>query len=767
MTTTDTHADADDSQVLNLAVGGMTCAGCAAGIQRGLAAIPGVTEADVNVATRRATVRADGTIDPAELDIMMRSAIEGLGYEVLTPRASHEHGSHSAAMSREDEHAAHLNADATRIADLRRRFLVSAILTVPVVLISMVMALQFTGWEWVVGALTTPVVFYGGWTFHRSTIASARHGATTMDTLVTLGSLAAWTWSGVALVRGTGHVYFETAAVIVSLIVLGKWLEVRSSAHAGDAIRALSARQSATATLEDGTVIARDALEVGMRFVVKPGETIATDGMVVEGEAAVDASLVTGESAPVAVREGTGVVGGTIATDGALTVEATRVGAETMLAQIARMVDEAQTGKAQVQRLADRISAIFVPIVIALAIATLVVWLLATGDSARAVSAAVAVLIISCPCALGLATPLAIMVGVGRGAQMGVLIRGPRVLEDTRSLTAVVFDKTGTLTTGDMSVTATHAPQLDADAATALVRAAASVESRSEHPIAKAITAHAGETAPIKSFRSLPGRGAVATVQAAGATGGNVDVTVGSRRLFDSISDDLASWAKEQEAAGRTVVFAGRSAPVGGGLLDSTGGVTTREQLAAEIAFAVADTLKPGAREAVDTLRARGLSVTLLTGDNERVAQAVATELGIDEVIAEVLPGDKAAELERLRRGGRRVAMVGDGVNDAPALAVADIGIAIGTGADVAREASDITVVSGDVRAVPDAISLARRTLGTIRGNLFWAFAYNVLAIPMAAFGLLNPMIAAGAMGGSSLFVVGNSLRLRAYRASR
>ncbi len=767
MTTTDTHADADDSQVLNLAVGGMTCAGCAAGIQRGLSALPGVTDAAVNVATRRATVHADGTIDPAELDLMMRSAIEGLGYQVLTPRADEDHGRGHAEMSRADEHAAHIHADAARISDLRRRFIISAVLTVPVVLISMVMGLQFSGWEWVVAALTTPVVFYGGWTFHRSTIASARHGETTMDTLVTLGSVAAWTWSAVVLVRGAGHVYFETAAVIVSLIVLGKWLEVRSSAHAGDAIRALSARQSATATLEDGTVIARDALEMGMRFVVKPGETIATDGVVVNGEAAVDASLVTGESAPVAVREGSEVVGGTIATDGALTVEATRVGTETMLAQIARMVDEAQTGKAKVQRLADRISAIFVPVVIGLAIITLAAWLIATDDSARAVSAAVAVLIISCPCALGLATPLAIMVGVGRGAQMGVLIRGPRVLEDTRSLTAVVFDKTGTLTTGDMAVTATHAPQMDADAAATVVRAAASVEARSEHPIARAIATYAGDAAPIKSFRSLPGRGAVATVQAAGANGANVDVTVGSRRLFDSISVELTTWAEEQEADGRTVVFAGRSAPVVGGLLDSAASLVTREKLAAEIAFAVADTLKPGAREAVDTLRARGLSVTLLTGDNERVAQAVATELGIDEVIAEVLPGDKAAELERLRRGGRRVAMVGDGVNDAPALAVADIGIAIGTGADVAREASDITVVSGDVRAVPDAISLARRTLGTIRGNLFWAFAYNVLAIPMAAFGLLNPMIAAGAMGGSSLFVVGNSLRLRAYRASR
>lgn len=762
---TTTH---EQPQTINLAVGGMTCAGCASTIQRGLAILPGVDGAVVNIATRRATVNADGTLQPEELEDMMRAAIEGLGYKVLTPRegdADHE------AMSLSDEHAAHMTADASRIADYRRRFVFGAALSLPLVLLSMVPALQFSGWEWVAAALATPVVFYSGWPFHRSAFMSARHGATTMDTLVTVGSVAAWTWSVVVLARGAGHVYFETGAVIVTLIVLGKWFEVRSSAHAGDAIRALSARQSATATLEDGTIIQRDALEVGMRFVVRPGEIIATDGKVVDGEAAVDSSLITGESAPVAVSVGSDVVGGTTAADGSLTVEATRVGSETMLAQIARMVDEAQSGKADVQRLADRIAAVFVPIVLVLSVLTLIGWLVATGDATRAVAAAVAVLIISCPCALGLATPLAVMVGVGRGAQLGVLIRGPRVLEDTRKLTHVVLDKTGTLTTGTMSVADQTAPGLSADAADALFGAASSVESRSEHPVAKAIALAFPSTALIKGFRSFPGRGAAATVRDAGADGGLADVTVGSHRLFDELPQALSAWALSREETGHTVVFVGRVAPMGGGLLDSSGAdskaAPVAQKLVAEAAIAVHDSVKPGAREAIEALKARGLSVTLLSGDNQRAASAVANELGIDSVIAEVLPSDKAAVIEKLRAEGGRVAMVGDGVNDAPALAAADIGIAIGTGADVAREASDLTIVSGDVRAVDDAIGLARKTLGTIRGNLFWAFAYNVVAIPLAAAGLLNPMIAAGAMGTSSLFVVGNSLRLRGYKPRR
>ncbi|PKQ18523.1 MAG: heavy metal translocating P-type ATPase [Actinobacteria bacterium HGW-Actinobacteria-8] len=767
MTTTES-----ESRTINLAVGGMTCAGCAATIQRGLALLPGVDAAAVNIATRRATVNVDGEMDPAELEDMIRAAITGLGYQVLTPAKGATPEVGAEPMSLADEHAAHTQADATRIADFRRRFIVGAALALPTVLISMIPAWQFAGWEWVVGALATPVVFYSGWPFHRSTVMSARHRATTMDTLVTVGSVTAWTWSMVVLLRGTGHVYFEVAAVIVSLIVLGKWLEVRSTAHAGDAIRALSARQSATARLEDGTVIAREDLGIGMRFVVRPGETIATDGLVVEGEAAIDASLVTGESAPVAVGPGAEVVGGTVAADGALTVEATRVGAETMLAQIARMVDEAQSGRANIQRLADRIAAVFVPVVIVLALVTLVSWLLATGDVDRAFTAAVAVLIISCPCALGLATPLAIMVGVGRGAQMGILIRGPQVLEDTRRLHTVVLDKTGTVTEGRMALVDEFAPGMDADESARLFDAAAAVEDRSEHPIAQAIAQAHPNSLLVKGFRSAPGQGVTATVRGLGlpgAEGGDnavAEVTVGSQRLFDSIPDELADWARSQEESGATVIFVGRAAPLAGGLLTAAGdGIPTRAPLAAEAAMAVRDTVKGTSREAIDSLKALGLDVVLLTGDNERAARAVAEELGIERVIAEVLPGDKSNVIVELQQGGRRVVMVGDGVNDSPALAQADVGIAIGTGADVAREASDLTLVTGDLRGVAHAIGLARKTLGTIRGNLFWAFAYNVVAIPLAAAGMLNPMIAAAAMGSSSLFVVGNSLRLRRYDA--
>lgn len=752
-----------EPSVIHLAVGGMTCAGCAATVQRGLAALPGVSEANVNIATRRATVVVQDGSALDELEQSMRAAIVGLGYQVLTPDRSDA----AAAVNLADEHAAHRAADAARSADLQRRFWVTAVIGAVVVVLSMVEATQFTGWDWVVGALASVGVFYGGWPFHRSTIASIRHGATTMDTLVTLGSSAAWGWSAVALVRGQGHLYFETATVIVALIVLGKWLEVRSSAGASDAVRALTSRHATTVTLADGTEVAWDQLQVGMRFVVRAGQTIATDGMVVEGQAAVDASVVTGESVPVVAQPGREVVGGSIAVEGALTVEATRVGAATMVAQIARMVDEALTGKARVQRLADRIAAVFVPGVMTAALVTLVVWLGVTADASRAVSAAVAVLIISCPCALGLATPLAILVGVGRGAQLGILIRGARVLEDTRNLSAIIFDKTGTLTTGQMSVVEAYTPGLDADDAARLLAATATVEKRSEHPIARAIAAHGWGDAPSKGFRSQPGRGAVATVQAAGQGGEDVEVTVGSRHLFDHIDTQLGEWAQQHEQAGHTVVFAGRATALGGGLLGGTGTVVTREPLRAEAAIAVADTVRPDAREAVARLQAEGMHVTLLTGDNQRVAAAVAAVVGIDDVVAEVLPGDKAAHVQRLRDGGARVAMVGDGVNDAPALALADIGIAVGVGTDVAREASDITVIGGDLAAVPHAIALARRTLATIRGNLVWAFAYNVLAIPLAAAGLLHPMIAAAAMGGSSLFVVGNSLRLRRYMPGR
>jgi len=795
---------------INLAVSGMTCSSCAASIQGGLAKLPGVEDATVNYATRRATVRPGEGADAAAIEEQMRATIEGLGYEVLTkPRSGvvtsragehlsdanphvdpdhssrHEsaHGDDHADM---DEHAAHMQADAARIADYRRRFLVAAVLTVPVLLISMIPAWQFAGWEWVVAALATPVIGWSAWPFHRSTLMSARHRATNMDTLVTMGTAAAWTWSSVVLVGHAfgalegGHIYYETGAVIVSLILLGKWLEVRSTARAGDAIRALSSRQSATARLEDGTTIARDELEVGMRFVVRPGETIATDGIVVEGGAAVDASLVTGESVPVRVEAGAGtdseVVGGTIATDGSITVEATKVGAETMLAQIARMVDEAQTGRARVQRLADRISRVFVPIVIAVALATLAVWLLVTGDVNGAFTAAVAVLIISCPCALGLATPLAIMVGTGRGAQLGVLVRGPEALEDTRDVQTIVLDKTGTVTEGRMALVSAAAPavadQHGADAEAALLDAVASVEARSEHPIAQAIADAREARARIKGFRNVPGQGVIATVQHLGLAGddpgpdaANSDLLVGSRRMFDQVPEAIEAFATEAEAEGRTAVFAGRVPVDGAGLGATT--LATRASSVAEAVVVVSDTVKPTSASAVKAFQELGLDVVLLTGDNERAARAVADQVGIETVIAQVLPGDKADMIHELQEDGRRVAMVGDGVNDAPALAQADLGIAVGTGADVAREASDLTIVSGDLRAAADAIALSRRTLGTIRGNLFWAFAYNTAAIPLAALGILNPMIAAAAMGGSSLFVVGNSLRLRGFRGYR
>jgi len=619
-------------------------------------------------------------------------------------------------------------------------------------------------------------------------VKGLRHRAVNMDTLVSLGTVAAWTWSTVVLLAGlAAHVYFETGAVIVTLILLGKWIEVRSTARASDAVRALSKRQSATATLEDGSVVAREELAVGARFVVRPGEAIATDGVVVDGAAAVDTSLVTGESVPVPVAVGAEVIGGTIAVDGALTVEATRIGSETMLAQVARMVDDALSGRARTQRLADRISTVFVPVVIALSLVTLAAWLLATGDVNAAFTAAVAVLIISCPCALGLATPLAILVGTGTGARHGILVRGPQVLEDARLVTTVVFDKTGTLTEGVLAVTAVSATTVSAVSATTvsaaaptapasaptapasaptapastsnvpaatLLVAAASVEARSEHPVGRAIAAHWPERLPLKGFRSTPGLGVTATVKLDAEI---IDVTVGARSLFDSVAPALEAWAAEREALGETVVFVGSAAPKATSAL-----VAVREHLAASQAIALADQVKPGAADAVRTLRSRGTEVVLLTGDNDRAARAVADQVGIDRVIAGVLPGGKLEVIESLKAvQGARVAMVGDGVNDAPALAAADLGLALGTGADVAREASDVTIVKGDPRAVPAAIRLSQRTFGVLRGNLFWAFGYNVAAIPLAAFGVLNPMIASAAMGASSLFVVANSLRLR------
>jgi Cu+-exporting ATPase len=541
---------------------------------------------------------------------------------------------------------------------------------------------------------------------------------------------------------GGMHVYYETGAVIVALILIGKWLEIRAKRRSGDAIRALADLGVRSARLEDGTEVPLDQLTVGTRFLVRPGEKIATDGVVVDGHSSVDASMVTGEPVPVEVGPGDEVIGATVNANGSIVVEATRVGADTALAQIIRLVDEAQGSRAEVQRLADRVAAVFVPTAIGIAVLTLLAWLAITGDANDAFTAAVAVLIIACPCALGLATPLGIMVGTGRAAQLGVIIKGGEVLEDTRRIDTIVLDKTGTVTEGRMSLVDVVAPDASADL---LLGLAGAVEARSEHPIARSIANAASERAPlpgpVEAFVNRPGFGVVATVD-------GVEVRVGRRQLFDTMPAAVERAGSAAERSGNTAVFAGRA-----GL--------------AEAVLIVADTVKPTSREAVAAFHDLGLTVTLLTGDNDRTARSVGAEVGVDTVISEVLPDAKAAEIVRLQAEGRRVAMVGDGINDAPALAQADLGIAIGTGTDVAIEASDLTIVSGDLRAAADAVALSRRTLATIKGNLFWAFAYNTAAIPLAAFGVLNPMIAAAAMGVSSLFVVSNSLRLRRFHGYR
>ena len=605
---------------------------------------------------------------------------------------------------------------------LRRRLAVSAVLTLPVLALAMIPPLQFQGWEWVSLLLATPVVLWGGWPFHRAAFVNARHGAATMDTLISIGTLAAWSWSLVALGFDEGELYFEVASVVTVLILLGRYFEARAKRRAGAAVKALLELGA-----KDVAVLGPDGeerrvpvveLRVGDFFVVRPGEKIATDGVVESGQSAVDTSLLTGESVPVEIGPGDEAIGATVNVSGRLVVRATHIGADTAVAQIGRLVTEAQTGKAPVQRLADRVSAIFVPIVIAIAAATLGIWLATGADPASAFAAAVAVLIIACPCALGLATPTALLVGSGRGAQLGVLIKGPEVLEQTRRATTIVLDKTGTVTEGRMRLVGVET--LNGASRAEVLRLAGAVEDASEHPVARAVAdaarAEVGALPVASEFRNLPGHGVVGTVD-------GLEVTV-----------DRAGVHWDGELRARLVVE---------------------------------DTVKPTSAEAIRELRALGLTPVLLTGDSQATARRVAEEVGIESVRAEVYPGDKAAEVRRLQEEGEVVAMVGDGVNDAPALAQADLGIAIGTGTDVAIEASDLTLVSGDLRAAVDAIRLSRRVLATIKGNLFWAFAYNVAAIPLAAAGYLNPIIAAAAMAFSSVFVVTNSLRLRAFRSVR
>ncbi|OBF64167.1 heavy metal translocating P-type ATPase [Mycolicibacterium fortuitum] len=729
-----------------LEIGGMTCASCAGRIERKLNNLDGVT-ATVNFATEKATVDVAGEVTPEQLI----EAVETAGYTAQLPNA--------------DPAESDVEVDPT--AALRTRLMVSAALTIPVVAMAMIPALQFTNWQWLSLTLAAPVVVWGAWSFHRAAWTNLRHGTATMDTLISMGTIAAFGWSLYALFWGTagmpgmthpfslsisqtdgaGNIYLEVAAGVTTFILAGRYFEARSKRRAGAALRALlELGAKDVAVLRDGVEqrIPIESLTVGDEFVVRPGEKVATDGEVVDGSSAVDASMLTGESVPVEVGPGDQVVGATVNVGGRLVVRAKRIGSDTQLAQMAQLVEDAQSGKAQAQRLADKVSAVFVPIVIALAVGTLGFWLGTGGSVAAAFTAAVAVLIIACPCALGLATPTALLVGTGRGAQLGILIKGPEVLESTRRVDTVVLDKTGTVTTGAMTLldVITAAGEEPAE----VLRLAGAVEDGSEHPIAQAIAKGArekvGDLPVVEDFANVAGLG----VQ--GIVDGHA-LVVGRRRLLadwgQQLSPELDAAMREAQALGRTAIAVGWD-----GLPRAV--------------LVVADAVKPTSKEAIEQLRGLGLEPIMLTGDNEAAARAIAEQVGVQEVYAEVLPQDKVDVVKRLQDEGRVVAMVGDGVNDAAALAQADLGLAMGTGTDVAIEASDLTLVRGDLRAAADAIRLSRRTLATIKGNLFWAFAYNVAALPLAAAGLLNPMLAGAAMAFSSVFVVSNSLRLRRFR---
>jgi Cu+-exporting ATPase len=737
---------------VELEIGGMTCASCANRIEKKLNRLDGVT-ASVNYATEKAVVTAPAGLDPG----VLIAEVEKTGYTAALPAPPA-----SAAEEPEDR----------ELTSLRQRLIGATVLSVPVIAMAMIPVLQFTYWQWLSLALAAPVVVWAAWPFHRAAWVNLRHGAATMDTLISIGVSAAFLWSLYALFFGTagmpgmthpfewtvqpsdgaGNIYLEVASGVTMFVLAGRYFEVRSKRRAGAALRALlELGAKDVAVLKDGVEsrIPIASLRVGDEFVVRPGEKIATDGVIVSGSSAVDASMVTGESVPSEVGTGDAVVGATVNAGGRLVVRATRVGDDTQLAQMARLVDEAQSGKANVQRLADRISGVFVPIVLVISAVILVTWLLLGNPAAAAVTAAVAVLIIACPCALGLATPTALLVGTGRGAQIGILIKGPEVLESTRTVDTIVLDKTGTVTTGRMALVGV----LTVDAATSaadrieLLRLAGALEAASEHPIAQAIARAArdelGDLPPVDAFAATAGIGV------SGVVDGHA-VIVGREQLLTdwaiSLGPGLTAAKEQAEAEGSSTVLVAWDG-------------------AARGVLAVADQVKPTSREAVAQLRDLGLEPVLLTGDNATVARRIAAEVGIDRVIAGVLPQGKVDVVRALQAEGRVVAMVGDGVNDAAALAQSDLGLAMGTGTDAAIEASDITLVRGDLRSAADAIRLSRRTFGTIRTNLFWAFAYNIAAIPLAALGLLNPMIAGAAMAFSSVFVVGNSLRLRSFRS--